>query len=171
MDEMIAAGMLGKKSGKGFFIHEKKKKGKKTVNPEAEALIKANLKPGFSIKSSESSSSPSSSSPSTTSSSPLSGLSSMELLQHRMASRFVNEAAYCLQDGVVENPTDGDIGAVFGIGFPPFRGGPFRYLDEFGVAKYVDMMDALSTAYGPQFEPAQILRDYAKEGKKFHPES
>ncbi len=66
------------------------------------------------------------------------------------------------------SPLAGDIGAVFGIGFPPFLGGPFRMLDQQGTQQFVDKMYRWRDAKGPQFEPAQILVDYAKAGKKFH---
>ena len=62
----------------------------------------------------------------------------------------------------------GDIGLVFGTGFAPFRGGPFRYMDQVGVTKYVDMMNGFADKYGRQFEPCQLLKDYAATGKKFH---
>jgi enoyl-CoA hydratase / long-chain 3-hydroxyacyl-CoA dehydrogenase len=62
----------------------------------------------------------------------------------------------------------GDIGAVFGIGFPPFLGGPFRMLDSYGTQKFVDGMYKWRDLKGEQFEPAQILKDYAKANKKFH---
>lgn len=62
----------------------------------------------------------------------------------------------------------GDIGSVFGIGFPPFQGGPFRLLDTHGLQKFLDRMYRYRDAKGPQFEPAQILKDYAKANKKFH---
>ena len=91
-----------------------------------------------------------------------------EQIQMRCAMAMVNEAALCLQEGIIESPLDGDIGAVFGLGFPPFRGGPFRYIDTLGVQNVVDMLHDLTAKYGERFEPAQILLDYAKENKKFY---
>lgn len=71
---------------------------------------------------------------------------------------------------ILENPTDGDVGAIFGLGFPPFTGGPSRYIDTKGAANGLHQMDDLAAKYGARFKAAQILRDYAKEGKKFHAE-
>jgi enoyl-CoA hydratase/long-chain 3-hydroxyacyl-CoA dehydrogenase len=81
---------------------------------------------------------------------------------------LVNEAAKCLEDDIIENPVAGDIGLVFGIGFAPFKGGPFRYLDAVGVSSYVDRMNGFADTLGEQFEPCQLLKDYATSGKKFH---
>ena len=81
---------------------------------------------------------------------------------------MVNEAALCLQDEIILNPLDGDIGAVFGLGFPPFRGGPFRYIDTVGTAETLRIMDDLAEKCGPRFAAAQIIRDYDKAGKKFY---
>ena len=80
----------------------------------------------------------------------------------------MNETSYCLQDEIIRAPVDGDIGACFSIGFPPFLGGPFRMLDIRGTSKMVDQMLRHRDAKGPQFEPSQLLKDYAKSGKKFH---
>lgn len=86
----------------------------------------------------------------------------------RCAMAMVNEAALCLQENIIANPLDGDIGAIFGLGFPPFRGGPFRYIDSLGAQKVVDILNDLTVRFGERFEPAQILVDYAKAGKKFY---
>ena len=90
---------------------------------------------------------------------------STEQIQHRMMSRFVNEAALCLQEGVIEGAVDGDMGAVFGVGFLPHYGGPFRMLDIVGVGAYVERMRAMAGEYGEHFEPCQLLRDHAKANK------
>lgn len=87
----------------------------------------------------------------------------------RVGLSLVGEAALCLQEGIVANPLDGDVGAVFGLGFPPFRGGPFRYIDAEGASKVVDTFQRLAAKHGPRFKPAQILVDQAKSNAKFYP--
>lgn len=91
-----------------------------------------------------------------------------ETAQHRMALMMVNEAAYCLQEGILSSPTDGDLGAILGLGFPPFLGGPFRYVDKFGALALVDKMNAFVHKFGPRFRPAPILVEYATQKKSFH---
>jgi 3-hydroxyacyl-CoA dehydrogenase len=82
-------------------------------------------------------------------------------------SRFMNEEIYAYQDGIVDTPLEGDIGAVFGLGFPPFTGGPFRYTDSMGAQTLVDHMRRFEQAYGAPFTPCQMLLDMAKGNKKF----
>lgn len=64
---------------------------------------------------------------------------------------------------------EGDIGAVFGLGFPPMTGGPFHFVDSYGAANLVNRMRKYEEAYGSTFTPCQLLDDYAKSGKKFFP--
>lgn len=92
-----------------------------------------------------------------------------EVLAERMASVMLNEAARALEEGVVRSPRDGDIGALFGIGFPPFRGGPFRALDSTGPAKAVGILERLAGDCGDRFVPAPILADLARRGGRFYP--
>jgi len=151
MSGLVEKGFLGKKTGKGFYLYpaNAKKGATKQLNPEMLAMLKdARLEAGFGDKASD---------------------LSVEDIQFRIISRFVNEAAFCLQDNIIRSPVDGDIGAVFGIGFPPFMGGPFRMLDHTGTQQFVDRMLKFRDEKGPQFEPADILKDYAKAGKKWHP--
>ncbi len=89
-------------------------------------------------------------------------------IQRRLVYLMVNEAALCLQQGTISSPEDGDIGAVFGLGFPPFLGGPFRYLDSEGIASIVSEMENLSSTCGPRFEPASILLHMARHEEKFY---
>jgi len=144
MADLVASGALGKKAGRGFFKYETKKGRvrKAGVNPEAAALLAK-----FKARDL--------------------GLGADEAVD-RLLGRFVNEAVFCLQDGVIENPLDGDVGAVFGCGFLPFTGGPFRMIDAVGADKYCDMLQGFADRYGPQFAPAPLLQDLAKSGAKFH---
>jgi 3-hydroxyacyl-CoA dehydrogenase/enoyl-CoA hydratase/3-hydroxybutyryl-CoA epimerase len=90
-------------------------------------------------------------------------------MQQRCVLPMLNEAVRCLQDGIIRSARDGDIGAVFGIGFPPFQGGPFRYLDTLGLTTVVQQLDALNARFPGRFEPAVMLRELAATGRRFHP--
>lgn len=81
---------------------------------------------------------------------------------------MVNEAVRCLESGILRSARDGDIGAIFGLGFPPFLGGPFRYIDARGAAAVVDDLNRFADKYGARFEPAELLLEHAQNGTKFH---
>ena len=91
-----------------------------------------------------------------------------ETVQERLALMMVNEAIRCLEEGVLQNPTDGDLGAVFGLGFPPFRGGPFRYVDFEGPAAIHSRLARLAREHGSRFEPSDLLTEHAETGTFFH---
>ena len=85
---------------------------------------------------------------------------------------MLNEAARCLEEGIIaSSPRDGDVGAVFGIGFPPFRGGPFRYLDTLGIPTVIRALEVLNGRFSPRFRPARMLREMAAFGGAFLPGS
>jgi 3-hydroxyacyl-CoA dehydrogenase/enoyl-CoA hydratase/3-hydroxybutyryl-CoA epimerase len=90
-------------------------------------------------------------------------------IQQRCVLAMVNEAVRCLEDGVVRTPRDGDVGAVFGIGFPPFLGGPFRYVDAIGSARLLDQLEDLSARFPPRFVPSELLVSMARRGDRFYP--
>ena len=92
-----------------------------------------------------------------------------EEMVRRCVLAMVNEAARCLQEGILRNVRDGDVGAVFGVGFPPFRGGPFRYVDTVGVATIARQLQELNARHPPRFEPAELLLEMAPTGKTFYP--
>jgi 3-hydroxyacyl-CoA dehydrogenase len=91
-----------------------------------------------------------------------------EEIQFRIAMMMINEAVYCLQEGILMSPSDGDIGAIFGLGFPPFLGGPFRYIDREGVDEILDFLYELENDHGRRFAPADLLLEYARKNKPFH---
>ena len=145
MDVLVEDGRLGRKNGRGFYTY---KDGRKQGVDETvyDSLAKAN--PGG----------------------PALGKTRMptDEIQQRLSLSMVNEAALCLQEGILRSPRDGDIGAIFGLGFPPHTGGPFQYMDRLGADEVVRRLERLEAKHGPRFAPAQILRDQADAGGSFH---
>ncbi len=138
IDEMIKNNWLGRKTGKGFFTYKGKNK---ILNQDLLNLVN-HKKINENI--------------------------TKEEIQMRLIGKYINEAAYCLQNEIIKSPVQGDIGSVFGIGFPPHLGGPFRMLDQLGLETYYKQMNELCNKYGEQFEPAPLLQDYYKSNKKFY---
>ena len=90
-------------------------------------------------------------------------------IERRCVLAMVNEAALCLEEGVLRSSRDGDVGAVFGLGFPPFRGGPFRYVDAQGAARVVDDLHQLNERFPGRFGPAKVLMEHARQQGRFYP--
>ncbi len=93
---------------------------------------------------------------------------SADEVRSRLLTRQAVEAARCFEEGVLLTASSGDVGAIFGIGFPPYTGGPFSYIDTVGVAEFVIESDRLADAYGERFRPPQLLRDMAEKGETFY---
>ncbi|NQZ92231.1 MAG: fatty acid oxidation complex subunit alpha FadJ [Moritella sp.] len=140
-DKLLADDRKGRKNEKGFYLYGKKaKKGKKQVDESIYKLL--NLKPEAKM--------------------------APKALAERAVLLMLNEAARCLDEGILRSARDGDIGAIFGIGFPPFLGGPFHYMDSIGIAELVDKLERHQDKYGERFAPCESLKAMAKEGKKFY---
>ncbi|XP_078489050.1 trifunctional enzyme subunit alpha, mitochondrial [Ciona intestinalis] len=145
LKNLVDSGCAGRKTGKGVYVYSDAKAKTRPVNDTATKILKE-----FAME-------------------PVDAVSSDSDIQLRLISRFVNEAVMCLQEGILDNPLEGDIGAVFGLGFPPHLGGPFRYVDLHGAAPLVEHMRRFEAAYGPAFTPCSLLLEHAKDSsKKFH---
>uniref|UniRef100_A0A3B4AXP3 Trifunctional enzyme subunit alpha, mitochondrial n=1 Tax=Periophthalmus magnuspinnatus TaxID=409849 RepID=A0A3B4AXP3_9GOBI len=141
LQTMVDLGYKGRKSGKGCYIYQPGLKVKELNSGIDEILEKYKLNPNPAV-------------------------SSDSDIQYRLISRFVNEALLCLQEGILNSPLEGDVGAVFGLGFPPCLGGPFRYVDSFGADKLVAKMRQFEAVYGSPFTPCQLLLDHANDPSK-----
>ena len=93
---------------------------------------------------------------------------SPEDIAWRCALQFVNEACRCFGEGILRSARDGDIGAVFGLGFPPFRGGPFRFVDQVGSKEILGRLKELEKQHGARFSPAPVLEQIARSDQTFH---
>ncbi|POT59863.1 fatty acid oxidation complex subunit alpha FadJ [Citrobacter amalonaticus] len=130
----------GRKNGRGFYLYGAKgRKSKKQVDPAIYTLIGAQGQ---------------------------SRLSAQQIAE-RCVMMMLNEAARCFGEQVIRNARDGDIGAVFGIGFPPFLGGPFRYMDSSGAGEVVATLQRLTARYGSRFTPCDVLLQMAERGERF----
>lgn len=132
------AGLLGRKGGKGFYLYEKGESSR--VNSAVYRLLGA----------------------------PAAKELSADLIRRRLLFALLNEAALALEEGVIRSALDGDAGAVFGFGFPPFLGGPFWFLDQQGLQLSVVALDQLRDQYGPRFEAAASLRSMAGKNEGFY---
>ncbi len=132
----------GQKNGKGYYVYTPDKKGKpkKTVDPTTYELIA----PVVAARKE---------------------FAPDEIVARCMVPMF-NEVARCLEEKIVASPHEADMSLLYGIGFPPFRGGACRYIDQTGVANFVAMADKYASL-GKLYEAPQLLRDMAANGKKF----
>ena len=93
----------------------------------------------------------------------------VEQVKQRLLHMQALESARCLEEGVLSHPADGDIGSIFGIGFPPWTGGVFSYIDTIGIKQFVADCDELAKAHGERFAVSDKLRARAAAGESFYP--
>jgi len=139
---MAELGYAGKKNGKGFYQYDAKtkKKIKGKLNPAAYQFTGGGPRKKIDI----------------------------DYITERCALAFINEAAHCLDDGIISSPTDGDIGAIFGLGFPPFLGGPFRYIDNVGAQQIYERLTVLSEKATNRYQPAKCIQKMASKENTFY---
>ncbi len=135
---------LGQKNDVGFYKYELDRKGKKakTIDPTAYELV------------------------ATVATADQREFDAQEIID-RMMLALCNETVRCLEDNIVATAAEADMAMIMGIGFPPFRGGPARYIDQTGVAEYVALCDKYAHL-GKAYEAPQLLRDMAANNKKFY---
>lgn len=148
MTQLVADGRKGRKNERGFYLYgaAAKKKGKgKHVDESIYAVL------GLPIPDPKAQ-----------------HRVSNDEIQSRCTLQFVNEAFHCWGEGILRSVRDGDIGAIFGLGFPPFRGGPFRYVDSVGPAKVLERVETYHQRFGKRWEPAPALVELAKSGGRLY---
>ncbi len=138
LQRLVEEGYLGAKSERGFYLHGGRSR--RRVNHAIYDLLDVNA--------------------STT--------TEAVVIAERCVLHMVNEAARCLESGILRSARDGDVGAVFGLGFPPFFGGPFRYADTLGVRKLVERLEYFAGLHGERYVPAKILYELAARDASFY---
>ena len=141
IDTLLEDDRKGRKNGRGFYDYSGKSKGKQ-VDSSIYSLMGVN--------------------------NPGSKTISADDIAERVVLTMLNEASYCLHEKILRSARDGDIGAVFGLGFPPFLGGPFRYMDSLGVENVVSKLQALQFEHGDRFTPAPLLLELTEKKRAFY---
>jgi 3-hydroxyacyl-CoA dehydrogenase/enoyl-CoA hydratase/3-hydroxybutyryl-CoA epimerase/enoyl-CoA isomerase len=142
IDVMFESKRYGQKTDSGFYRYELDRKGKqkKVVDETTYDLLKPVVQGSKEF--------------------------SEEEIIERMMVPLCIETVRCLEDGIVDAPAEADMGLIFGIGFPPFRGGALRYIDSLGMAEFCKIADKYADL-GPLYAPTAGMREMAKAGKKF----
>ena len=134
---ILADNRRGRKNSRGFYLYPAKlKNNKKQVDAHIYKLLGVT---------------------------PVARLTGEEIAE-RCVLILLNEAVRCLDEGVISRIRDGNIAGVLGIGFPPFLGGPFQYINQQGVGQVVARMRSLARQYGERFSPCEYLLALAEEG-------
>ncbi|XGA81241.1 fatty acid oxidation complex subunit alpha FadB [Halomonas sp. CH40] len=136
---------LGQKNAKGFYTYEEDKKGKpvKVSDEQAHSLVSSVVKETKEFSDDD--------------------------IIARMMVPLCLETVRCLEDGIVDSAAEADMALIYGIGFPPFRGGALRYIDAMGVAEFVAQADALAEELGALYAPTPKLREMARDHSRFYP--
>jgi 3-hydroxyacyl-CoA dehydrogenase/enoyl-CoA hydratase/3-hydroxybutyryl-CoA epimerase len=140
LEKLVTSGRLGRKAKKGFYSYEGERRG--PADPS--------VYPDLGLSSPSKNPNPSSSE-----------------TEARLLLPMINEAAFCLADGIVASPAKLDLAMIFGTGFPPFRGGLCAYADTLSAAAIVEGLETLAREKGGRFVPAPLLVEMAKTGKNF----
>ena len=135
---MADQGRLGKKSNAGFYAYDAAGKREGLWDGLETAYLVADVQP------------------------------ELTAVQHRLLMAQVLEAVRALQDGVLTDIREGDVGAILGWGFAPWSGGPFSWLDMIGAARAVEICDGLTAAHGARFAVPKLLREIAEKGETFY---
>ena len=147
VDQFLAEKRFGRKTGRGFYMYPAEKKGllarrgRKQIDPGV-----YNYFAGRQAIAEE---------------------GHPEELGERLTLIAALEAVRCLEAGILQSPRDGDIGAVFGFGYPPMRGGPFRHLDSLGAGAVLTRLAVLRERHGDAYNAPELLVRLAREGKNF----
>jgi len=146
IDRMYSLERFGQKNNKGFYRYELDRKGKpkKLIDEEVPALLAEVVSESRDFTDEE--------------------------IIERMMIPLCIETVRCLEDGIVDSAAEADMGLIYGIGFPPFRGGALHYLDQIGLDNFCEMAKKYE-ALGPLYQPTEKMKQMAAAGDKYFPEA